>query len=272
MLPFSEWLHLAEALPEGGRARHDHTCGPGKTLLVSHSEDGYSARCFRCNLGGVKEHGQRRLSDINFRLLKEADDALQQGAALALPPDFTLDIPPDKAVWLYSAGLFAATCRAAGFGYSESTGRIILPVYEAGELVYLQARAVEAWRKPKYLNIRAARKGAVMWKGVHSYEEVLVTEDILSALRLTLLGHNACSTLGTAVSDGQAGYLSRFNRVIFWYDGDRAGWNGASKGMRTLGLATEVRRITTSKDPKKYSNREITEIITKERARWMTRT
>jgi len=147
--------------------------------------------------------------------------------------------------------------------------RVILPVYEGIDLVYIQARAVHTWRKPKYLNQCGAGKEGIMWKGVHSdtvkstlQSTVYITEDILSALRLYLCGYNAVSSLGTTLSDGQVGYLSRFKRFIFWYDGDTAGYTGSAKGMKKLGLLGKATRIITERDPKLYSNREIGSIIT----------
>ena len=40
--------HLANLKP-GGRLRVPHDCGPGRTLLISHVDDGVMAHCFRCN-------------------------------------------------------------------------------------------------------------------------------------------------------------------------------------------------------------------------------
>lgn len=260
-LPYGEWLDAAKALDEGRRKRIDHVCGSGSTLLISHTEDGYSGHCFRCNKGGFMAHGLRHLSAVDFRLLRKADDAAFNTKELALPKDFTSIIPPAHATWLYRAGVFADTAMAHGFGYSESMSRVILPVYDDGVLVYMQARACQPGRVPKYLNKAGASKGAIMWKGVRDYEDVIVTEDILSALRIYMAGYNAVCTLGTAVSDGQAGYLSRFKRVAFWYDGDKAGFSGSAKGIKTIALVAKVGRIITDKDPKLYSNREITQIL-----------
>ena len=49
MVAEASWLPKAKELRLGERRRTDHDCGPGRTLIVEHNEDGYRGHCFRCN-------------------------------------------------------------------------------------------------------------------------------------------------------------------------------------------------------------------------------
>ena len=42
------WLPYAKRLEEGQRKYVDHTCGGGRTLVVSADDSGWSGHCFRC--------------------------------------------------------------------------------------------------------------------------------------------------------------------------------------------------------------------------------
>lgn len=86
------------------------------------------------------------------------------------------------------------------------TGRVILPVYEKGNLVYFQARATNPQAKPKYLN--PAKEHAALSKSqivynldkAKEYEEIILCEGIFSAVSA---GKNAVGIFGKELSDTQ---------------------------------------------------------------------
>lgn len=261
------WLHLAKQLEPGARRYRDHEdCGAGRTLVVSAGELGWSAHCFRCNADGYEAYGVRNLTElqnVNYGLAK--NELTFERGSCKLPNDFTKEIPDASALWLYKAGIFKDTAEFYGFGYSRSLNRVVLPVYKDSELVYMQARATDG-RKPKYLNNSALGKGSVLFRSAGTYTLPLVcviTEDILSAVRVGALQVQAFSTLGTALSDEQAYQIQKCcTSAYIWYDGDAAGRAGAYKVLRKLSLlGVHARIITTTKDPKLYSNREMQDIL-----------
>lgn len=259
-----DYLEQAKALERGRERRIEHFCGEGTVLKIAHTKDGYSAYCFRCSETGFTPHVRQTLSQFDFLQQREEEDAIH--ATMALPSDFTTDIPQDHALWLYKAGIGVLDINRLGFGYSERLSRVVLPVYDNGELVYLQARATRfPEQQPKYLNIAGANKSGILYTQKPEVpllcNSVVLTEDILSAARIGEIT-TAFSLLGTKLSDGQANKIGVYDTVIFWLDGDDAGIKGARKGSQKLQfLVNTIKVIRTPLDPKCYSQRLIRKIL-----------
>lgn len=267
-----EWLHpddyleKAKALPIGGDARIEHWCGDGQVIKISHTNKGYSAYCFRCGSKGFTPIERKTLSD--FDILKQEEAVAELSQTMRLPDDFTTEIPTQHALWLYKAGLHMDRIRTLGFGYSSKLARVVLPVYDNGVLVYVQARAtMYPEQKPKYLNLKGAQKDDIIYhckpeQHLEGYRDtVVVTEDILSAARVGEVC-NAISILGTKLSNGQAIKIAEYARVIWWLDSDDAGIKGVRKGSQQLQfLIGNQFDIRTEKDPKLYSSRKIRNIL-----------
>lgn len=250
-----DWITTAKQLPVGHKTRTDCECGSGKTVIVNHLPKLYTARCFRCDFNEYEYKGKLSLEELaRIKALNEL--ALNSNFELDLPPDFTTEIPLEGRLWLYSGGLSPSIWNELGFGYSKSWERVIMPVYEQGELVWFQARAILPEQKPKYIQPSHDRSSIMfkMLKG--SKERVVVVEDILSAIRVGK-HTNAVSLLGTKITTEQASYLSNFDKVTLWLDNDRAGKRGAFAIKKALSLVTEVDSIVTDEDPKKLTDEQI---------------
>ena len=96
--------------------------------------------------------------------------------------------------------------------------------------------------------------------------DLVLVEDILSAARVgriartvSILGTNAGQVLDRIWSDLG---LRDNPTIVVWLDGDKAGRKGRNALARALSLqGANVLTITTPLDPKKYSYREIREIL-----------
>ena len=170
------------------------------------------------------------------------------------------------------SGVSVDVAKHYGFGWSESMGRVVLPVYdEVGNLCTTQSRAVYPDQKPKYMNKKNGDMTCVAFYsddalllGEPVTQGIVITEDILSAVRVGRLMPSV-STLGTNLSDKLCMRLIRaLNGIVcVWYDGDEAGVRGARKAYKTLRMqGVQAKIIKTEKDPKEYSNAEIRSIIT----------
>jgi hypothetical protein len=256
MIPYAEWLDAAKELPLGRSKRIKH-CNSNYTMKINHDEKGYSAYCFRCSDGGSKAHGVRRIRDLF------AEREFQYAKDIILPDDYTMDIPPDQAVWLYRAGISKALAESYYIGYSPKLHRVILPVYAAGKLVVTQGRAVDSWLKPKYLNQAGNNKSSYLFES-HSctgaWNRVVITEDILSCIRVGEVCPAVCC-MGTALSDAQAGRLLQWDEVFIWLDNDAAGWKGAVSMRKKLEPVCNVRIISSIADPRCYDNQAIERIL-----------
>ena len=255
MLPYLDWLEQAQALPLGRSKRVQH-CNHNTTMKITHDEDGYHAYCFRCSEGGFKGHGVQRIRDVFAE--KEFEYARQP----TLPADFTLDVPASAAVWYYSYGISASLAREYSIGYSRRLDRVVIPVYVAGALEVVQARAVRKGMQPKYLNQAGNKKGDILFRSHDTEgESVCITEDILSCIRVGEVMPCVCC-MGTSLSLQQQAQLIQYSTILVWLDNDPAGWKGARKMYKALRpVVPDVRVIQSEHDPKLYTNEQIKEML-----------
>lgn len=233
------------------RLRVEHDCGPGRTLMISHKPDGWSAWCFRCGEPGFVPAPAQSLSEKLAALREQRSADLVASAALDLPEPRETDPQrwPDAArVWLYTAGFSNDAIVHLGWYYSPRMQRVVLPVFDEGRLVYWQARAVDG-RQPKYLNPLVNRNSLVAKYG--DGPVLVLTEDILSAARVARVTA-AWSLMGTKVPDGVAAAIAAAGKpVVLMLDPDTAGVTGAVKVARTLrSLGVTVHIARPKKDPK----------------------
>ena len=253
------WLEIAKELPLGHKTRSQcHECGTtDKSLIVNHSHKAYNAYCFRCGSQPFEMKGEMSLEEL--KQMKELNHAAHTSKLkLALPEDFSHDIPLEGRLWLYSGGITESTWKEFGIGYSESLRRVILPVYnDKKALVWYQCRAVFKGQSPKYIQPSDGRDTVIFKCGNSiSNKQCVIVEDILSAIRVGK--HTvAASILGTKITTSQAQALSQFDTVVTWLDSDKAGVKGAQAIRKTLQLVTRVTNVVTKKDPKCLSDEQI---------------
>jgi len=264
MLPYDDWLPLAEQLKEGQKRRVPHECGEGKVMIIEHKAEGYSAYCHRCVDKGWKPHGRRSL-EKQLQTYKERNSDIAFTNIIQLPADFSTTIDPAGLRWLGAGGITNHLIDKYGIGYSDYYGRVILPVYMDGKLVYYQARAVHKNQSPKYLN-PIADKGAIRFVAGQG-RVVVVTEDILSAIRVgEVTGYTGSALLGTSASTADINYLNSFDVIMVWTDPDEAGRKAAKKIVRSMSLlGRTVIDIQTDVDPKILPHRIITEVLNERR-------
>lgn len=273
-----KWLLVARSLPAGGRTKIE-CCGTDRTMLVNNGQKGFHAHCFRCGQHPFVAHGEHSIDALRRR---KAELALVHSREVKLPHDFTTDIPGPEAVWLYKAGVGPDIAASYGFGYSPSLRRVVLPVYRDGILIGYTARSTINAR-PKYIE-KAVEPSSIVFmadpiaalpssnlSSTYDKYHCVVTEDILSAVRVGRIVRYAGSTMGTSMSPEQCDRLLRRAklygaaspaRVAVWFDGDKAGAEGSRKVSQQLMLqGYEVTEIRTAKDPKLYTNKEIQDIL-----------
>jgi DNA primase len=263
------WLATAKTLAAGRRIRIE-CCAHDKSLLVSNEERGFRAYCFRCGPRGFVAHGDFSIDQLRRR---REELALLQEAKVRLPHDFTTEIPTNEAIWLYRAGVSTELAKHYGFGFSQHLRRVVLPVYSDGELVGFTARSTIG-AKPKYIERMVSASSAIFhadpatrlpfdrdWTET-SGPDLVITEDILSAVRVARLAKRAVALLGTSANEYQLAAAEGCRTIAIWLDADRAGKTAHHKLKRKLALqGYETFSIRTEQDPKRYSNREIRRLL-----------
>lgn len=261
----AEWLHLAEQLERGGKAMHKHTCGDGNKLLVEHADAGFKAWCYRCSIGGFKSHPRPSLSEriAALREQRTADEAVEADPRPPMPADFNpSNWPLEPRVWLYKSGLSNEMIKSVGFYWCDRIKRVVLPVLDGSKLIYWQARGFDPAR-PKYLNPKIDKP--VYKSGPYcATGPLVITEDILSAVKVGAAGLTAWARLGTGpLSDALLTEIASTGRpVAVWLDPDDAGIKGRiriGKQLRALGVS--VRIVRAEQDPKYYNLDQIKELL-----------
>ena len=258
MLSPQSWLHLAEGLDIGRKRRHDHDCGPGKTLVVSRSDRGYSSYCWRCSDHGWAPPPQESLEEKLARLarLRAGDAAIQEVRSQPEPALYDVDSWPVAArLWFYRVGLSRADIGSLGAYYHEPSARVVLPV--TGQ--FWQARALDG-RYPKYMSQPYRPPSLIARWG--SAPSPTLSEDILSAYKIGLVGEG-WAVMGTSIPSAYVAELLRRQCVVnLWLDPDAAGQRAAAKYRKQLqAYGVCVRNIVSTLDPKRHTLEQIKEYL-----------
>ncbi len=264
----ADWYLAVKDSPIGTKLRMPHEdCSQADSLMVSKSEKGVSAWCFKCATPGMfvpapAESLQEKMARLASQ--EAADHTMRQTAAMPEPKDENpSDWPLEARVWLYKAGLNNHDIVQAGLYFHRAGRRVVIPVYDGESLVYWQARGFDPDR-PKYLNAvdTDRRRLVANWHGNTGC--LVLTEDWLSGYRVhRATGFNVYALLGTHLTDEIAAQIvEQKSPVAVWLDPDSAGQTAARKISRKLtSFGVENRKILTDKDPKLYSDREIREVL-----------
>lgn len=260
----ADWLHFAEQLERGGKSMHPHTCGDGNKLLVENDDTGFKAWCYRCSIRGFKPHPQPSLSEriAALRDQRSADEAVETDPRPPMPANFDPSSwPLEPRVWLYKAGLSNDMIKSSGFYWCDRIKRVVLPVLDGDKLIYWQARGFDKDR-PKYLNPKIDKP--VYKSGPLGDALLVLTEDILSAVKVGAAQHTAWARLGTGpLSDALLAEIALTGLpVAVWLDPDDAGIKGRKRiGAQLRALGVSVRIIRAEQDPKYYSLDQIKELL-----------
>ena len=143
---------------------------------------------------------------------------------------------------LHKAGLISTS--DSGKEYDRFRERIIFPIKDTrGRVVGFGGRLLGDG-KPKYLNSPETgvfHKGEILY-GLHEVrhggsgkQQIMVVEGYMDVAAMAQFGlHNCVATLGTATTQRHLELLYRTTpRVVFCFDGDRAGRDAAWKALQT---------------------------------------
>jgi 5S rRNA maturation endonuclease (ribonuclease M5) len=109
--------------------------------------------------------------------------------------------------------------------------RIIIPFKDpAGAMFFFQARSLNSFTHPKYLNPPSAagvRARNVLYPFDEEADHLCICEGPFDAISLQLQGVNATCTVGSKISTDQIDSLKEFEgKIIIAYDNDEAGKKG----------------------------------------------
>jgi len=230
-----------------------------KRLYVRKRDGSLLMWCHHCQSGGAK-HGKKRY--IRDRA------PVQMSWDLRLPYDFTNEQHVVGHAWLYKYGIEHHEALLYNIGWSESAGRVILPVYDqAGTLTAYQSRRVLPHDTlPKYLTDKdkGCRFPLFLATKQTKTDTVVLTEDILSAIKVgrqcqaaALLGVNLTRENRNAlIAEG-------FTKFVVWLDDDNPAVRKAQRDIvRSIEpFATVVKVTGHTCDPKDMQDEQIKSIL-----------
>lgn len=262
------WIDLTAQVPDKGKRRFDHVCGPGRTLIITNDLGKYRAWCFRCVDGDSYER-QRSLEELSasLRRREQADALCSRVPSPPTPATHNVDEWPREAqLWFFKAGLSRADIGALGAYYHAPSGRVVLPVTGAnGSGSWWQARAIEKGQIPKYLGPEDSDRSRVCPRyGTGS--RLVLTEDILSAYKIGKAQASVAGwcMMGVALQPWVLAQILKgtYDEVLVWLDPDPPGQRAARRVLRELRLfGVSCRNIVSKRDPKNHSISEIKEYV-----------
>lgn len=147
---------------------------------------------------------------------------------------------------------------------SRERGRLLLPVFEGGYIVYYQARALYD-QKPKYLNPTKEQttfgKSNFIFnlEATARYPEIVVCEGIFSALSV---GEHAVAIFGKELSDRQAFKLlcSGVKTITILFDPGEEHWAEKAAAKLFPSIRVKIAHLV-SGDPNEVSEEELTSCL-----------
>lgn len=249
-----DWQSMAKVLPYDSSRRYNH-CGSTKDAMISHSNTGVSLFCFKCGEKDFVGHGPRSAAEIlAARAATESLSKAQSMPSRVIPLTHP-ECPSIALLWPLKTGLTPEVASEVyGMRYDPITRRVCIPL-EGGFL----ARAVYD-DKPKYM-----RTGSSIQKTWHMQVDdktVVVTEDILSAIKVYRAGFSSIAVLGTNISPTTAAEIGAYPSVVCWTDADKAGDKAWVQLRQRLSLYDiKLRRVRTEEDPKNITLTGIKQLL-----------
>ncbi|MBF0419629.1 MAG: DNA primase [Magnetococcales bacterium] len=130
--------------------------------------------------------------------------------------------------------------------YDRFRDRVIFPIHDTnGRCVGFGGRTMDPQGKPKYINSPETplyQKGHLLYglnqsrEAIQKQGEIILVEGYMDLISLVSHGVNNCvATLGTALTDEQVQLLwKRSRRIVFCFDGDRAGRQAAWRALEKM--------------------------------------
>lgn len=224
--------HVPTTVGQQVRINHD-ACPAGRDtkqrLFIKRAFRKVLAYCHNCGGHHVRGTGKGgvREAEVIRELLAKDERETRSASEVLLPADIKYNPaawPDDARAWLYQYDIDDTDIAEYSIGYSESWGRVILPVYASGKCVFWQGRQIDG-PAPKYISVRCAKKPLFTAPTyAPTSDRVVITEDMLSAIRVAKTGcADAVALLGTGGPDDLPVRLAGYKDVICWLDKDYAG-------------------------------------------------
>ena len=182
-----------------------------------------------------------------------------------LPSDFdgvTKNWSSKGRVWVTRYGITEREIKRYSIGYSEWWQRVVLPVYNDGELYGYQLRRLyDGDERPKY--ITRANKRNLFWHSFKTKDTLVIVEDILSGIKCARI-QDSLALLTVSISSDIIDWVvkNKYKRFFIFLDNDNRQVKQAQIALKNrLSLLGEVKIIHADRDPKEHSEKELEDLL-----------
>jgi hypothetical protein len=245
-------------------------------VQITRKPDGFLWHCFRCHKSGFysdTKASPKQVEEITANGTKKKEN--NRPDVVTLPNDFVVTLPPKALVQLYDLGITDEDISWFDIGWSPSHSRIIVPIYKyfkgqssgdwAKKLIGLVGRKLEdspedkpKWWSQRQRDIKHPRFIGLPTKILYD-RQVVVCEDVFSAIRISTTGRLAIALLTTYLPYEIYPSLQGWD-VKLWLDNNM--FTKSVKYQASLGQAgVSADTILTLLDPKCYDNHDIDQAI-----------
>jgi hypothetical protein len=221
MLPEQDWLAQAKRLAIGMKIRTRHRNEARANLVIANEADKWWSYCQRCHEGGVVLKDHVRFGEA--LAVHDATPYMPEDAVLVYGSEY--EVPVER----FLASKNMSSEYLPRLKYSPSRKRIIVPTHGN----QWHGRDVTGKAPSKWMNY-----GTDQVAGVTDLHTVVV-EDIFSMYKVLWASRHAqdvgvLCALGTAIKPAVVQRLMHCKTVIWMFDADTAGDDGAAAGRRAL--------------------------------------
>lgn len=172
----------------------------------------------------------------------------------------TYKLPPIATSWLSNYGITEDEIHHHNICWNTEKDSLVFPIYNGEQLVGYSSRYFgRNPEHPRYIN-RSFRRGHFKLFAQATTNIFILVEDYVSAIKVGRY-FNAIPILGSFVPlDLILSLIYQQPRLRIWLDRDKA-LEAIKYSNRARQFIPDCATIITEKDPKEYSNKEITEIV-----------
>ena len=211
-----------------------------------------SKYCFKCGFYVGAGVGLN-IESLMQRVHKKKKD--NDSPSIALPYDFTYDLPGVALEWLRKYGITDQEIQQNHFGWSNKYESLVFPVFDCfGNLLMYQNRYFGSEVHQRYHT--SGMPDLVYHVNGGGGDSIVCVEDLLSAIKVSRITQ-AMPLWGSTLSMQRLRTLGeRFTNLVIWLDKDKAGY-AIKRAQAAKPFFDDVRVIVTDLDPKQYSTEEI---------------
>ncbi len=214
--------------------------------------DGHSF-CYSCGY----TRSSKSLISFKGKAVDNNSQLVARNINMYLPSDCDVSYPSMALQWIGQYELTRNDLLNHHVLWSEKVQRLIFPIFGDGELLAWQGRSFDKDRKKWYTIGKVEELFHILGKG----NEIILVEDVISAIKISKVGHSSMCLFGSNISIERFKHLSTLTKeVAIYLDPDKRKESlKFNRRASLVGLKSRV--IFSANDPKEETFERLKEIL-----------